>query len=48
MLGLGAGIDYSLLIIGRYREQRAAGDDMQDAAARAARHGRDHGRGRRG
>ncbi|HEV7811203.1 MAG TPA: MMPL family transporter, partial [Candidatus Limnocylindrales bacterium] len=36
MLGLGAGIDYSLLIIGRYREQRAAGDDMQDAAGRAA------------
>jgi RND superfamily putative drug exporter len=36
MLGLGAGIDYSLLIIGRYREQRAAGDGMQDAAARAA------------
>ena len=36
MLGLGAGIDYSLLIIGRYREQRAAGDGLQDAAARAA------------
>jgi RND superfamily putative drug exporter len=36
MIGLGAGIDYSLLIIGRYREQRAAGDGMQDAAARAA------------
>lgn len=36
MLGLGAGIDYSLLIIGRYREQRAAGDGVQDAAARAA------------
>ena len=35
MLGLGAGIDYALLIIGRYREQRAAGDGMQDAAARA-------------
>ncbi len=36
MLGLGAGIDYSLLIIGRYREQRAAGDSLGDAAARAA------------
>jgi len=36
MLGLGAGIDYSLLIIGRYREQRAAGDSLQDAAGRAA------------
>jgi RND superfamily putative drug exporter len=35
MLGLGAGIDYSLLIIGRYREQRAAGDSLQVAAARA-------------
>ena len=35
MLGLGAGIDYALLIIGRYREQRAAGDTVQDAAARA-------------
>ena len=35
MLGLGAGIDYALLIIGRYREQRAAGDGMQDAVARA-------------
>jgi RND superfamily putative drug exporter len=36
MLGLGAGIDYSLLIIGRYREQRAAGQNVQDAAARTA------------
>ena len=35
MLGLGAGIDYSLLIIGRYREQRADGDGLHDAAARA-------------
>ena len=35
MLGLGAGIDYALLIIGRYREQRAAGEGMQDAVARA-------------
>src|SRR3712207_4565621 len=35
MLGLGAGIDYALLIIGRYREQRADGDSVPDAAARA-------------
>ena len=35
MLGLGAGIDYALLIIGRYREQRAADDSKQDAVARA-------------
>ena len=36
MLGLGAGIDYSLLIIGRYREQVAAGDSVRDASAKAA------------
>ncbi len=36
MLGLGAGIDYALLIIGRYREQRAAGDSLTEAAARSA------------
>ncbi|HET8953908.1 MAG TPA: MMPL family transporter [Solirubrobacteraceae bacterium] len=36
MLGLGAGIDYSLLIIGRYREQIAAGDTPRDASAKAA------------
>jgi RND superfamily putative drug exporter len=36
MLGLGAGIDYALLIIGRYREQRAAGDSVHEAAARSA------------
>src|SRR3954470_1201072 len=36
MLGLGAGIDYALLIIARYREQRAAGDGLPDAVARAA------------
>jgi RND superfamily putative drug exporter len=36
MLGLGAGIDYALLIIGRYREQVAAGDSARDASAKAA------------
>src|ERR687893_971093 len=36
MLGLGAGIDYALLIIGRYREQVAKGDSVRDASAKAA------------
>ncbi|MGD9695407.1 MAG: MMPL family transporter [Thermoleophilia bacterium] len=36
MLGLGAGIDYALLIIGRFREQLAAGDDVRDAVAKSA------------
>jgi RND superfamily putative drug exporter len=36
MLGLGAGIDYALLVIGRYREQIAAGDSVRDASAKAA------------
>ncbi|RKQ86733.1 RND superfamily putative drug exporter [Solirubrobacter pauli] len=36
MLGLGAGIDYALLIVGRYREQVAKGDSPRDAAAKSA------------
>ena len=36
MLGLGAGIDYSLLIIARVREQMAEGDSVRDASAKAA------------
>ena len=36
MLGLGAGIDYALLIIGRYREQVATGDSRRDASAKSA------------
>lgn len=36
MLGLGAGIDYALLIIARFREQVAAGDSVRDAAAKSA------------
>ena len=36
MLGLGAGIDYALLIIGRFREQAAQGDSVRDAVAKAA------------
>jgi RND superfamily putative drug exporter len=36
MLGLGAGIDYALLILGRFREQSAIGDSVRDAAAKSA------------
>ncbi|MDX8151627.1 MMPL family transporter [Patulibacter brassicae] len=36
MLGLGAGIDYALLIVSRYREQAAEGDSVRDAVGKAA------------
>jgi putative drug exporter of the RND superfamily len=36
MLGLGAGIDYALLIVSRFREQLAAGESPPEAAARAS------------
>ena len=32
-MGLGLGIDYSLLIVNRFREERAAGKDVNDAVA---------------
>ncbi len=35
MLGLGAGIDYALLIVSRFREQLAGGEDAPEAAGRA-------------
>ncbi len=38
MLGLGLGIDYALLTVGRFREARAEGLATQAAAAQAARH----------
>jgi putative drug exporter of the RND superfamily len=38
MLGLGAGIDYGLLIVSRFREALAAGHEPDDAAAIALRH----------
>jgi len=35
MIGLAVGIDYSLFIVGRYREERAAGLEKMEAIARA-------------
>jgi hypothetical protein len=37
MLGLGAGIDYALLIVGRYREQLASGDSVSHSGMPCAR-----------
>lgn len=33
MLGLGLGIDYGLLLVSRFREERAKGSDVEDAVA---------------
>ncbi|PKK15688.1 MAG: hypothetical protein BUE48_003280 [Thermomonospora sp. CIF 1] len=38
MLGLGAGIDYALFIVTRYRQQIAQGDDVETAVGRAMAH----------
>ena len=38
MLGLGLGVDYSLLLVSRFREARAAGADAEHAAVVAATH----------
>ena len=34
MLGLGLGIDYGLLVVSRFREERGAGHDVADAVRR--------------
>jgi RND superfamily putative drug exporter len=34
LLGLGMGIDYSLLLVSRFREELSAGRDVRDAVAR--------------
>ena len=38
MLGIGAGIDYALFIVTRYRQQIADGDDVETAVGRAMAH----------
>ncbi len=43
VMGLAVGIDYSLLIVSRFREERRAGRDIGDAIARAASHGQPRG-----
>ncbi|WP_051713114.1 MMPL family transporter [Spirillospora albida] len=38
MLGIGAGIDYALFVVTRYRQQLADGDDVETAVGRAMAH----------
>jgi putative drug exporter of the RND superfamily len=38
MLGIGAGIDYALFVVTRYRQQLAEGDDVETAIGRAMAH----------
>lgn len=38
MLGLGLGVDYTLLLVTRFREARAAGANVEDAAIESATH----------
>ncbi|MFA1551321.1 MMPL family transporter [Actinomadura chokoriensis] len=38
MLGIGAGIDYALFVVTRYRQQLAEGDDVETAVGRAMAH----------
>ncbi|MBW8485354.1 MMPL family transporter [Actinomadura parmotrematis] len=38
MLGIGAGIDYALFVVTRYRQQLAAGDDTETAVGHALAH----------
>ncbi|WP_165502694.1 MMPL family transporter [Actinomadura fibrosa] len=38
MLGIGAGIDYALFVVTRYRQQLAAGDDVETAVGHAMAH----------
>ena len=38
LIGLGVAIDYSLLVVSRWREERAAGRDNADAVAEAMAH----------
>ncbi|WP_345151911.1 MMPL family transporter [Nonomuraea rubra] len=47
ILGLGLATDYALLIVNRFREELAAGREVEDAVVRATAHGRPYRRGLR-